>query len=592
MKTKHFLFGLFAAVALAGCSSDDTVTTDNGTVSDGEARYLTVNIATSNGSTRAGGDQAGELELYEEGFPNENEVASVRFYFFDTDGAAATVKADGTNYYDWNPADNTNAEIAMPNVEKKLHAVIVINTEKGDKLPASMVAVVNPVGLPTGNQTLAALQGIIGTNDAYATTDKFLMTSSVYKKGSEVGCEVTIDPAKLCTTEALALANPVDVYVERILAKVRLYTAWDENTTTTTKGLVQAKDAKGNAITDGEGHNIYVKFIGWNLTNTATSSYLFKNVNPAWDESKLFGTGNSWNDASNFRSYWAMNPTNLKLNNSGNTYSSITEKIGTKTTTSSDNLYDGDVFYCLENAADSTLETGAKKWYNPNKSLSNRTQVILAAQLVDENGEAISLAEWAGQKYTEIGVKTAMLNQVVNILYTKTSEGNNDVYASITADAVKLATASEAGKADSDAQGSKRYLSYLQLAASGESKSPYYKKNADGTYTQQTYAAVNQILSDVPGAKVWSSGQTYYYTDIQHLNQTTADDAAKYGKYGVVRNHIYDIAVTGLTGLGTPVLNPDENIIPQPVPDEYSYLAARINILSWRVVKSNVNLNW
>ena len=53
---------------------------------------------------------------------------------------------------------------------------------------------------------------------------------------------------------------------------------------------------------------------------------------------------------------------------------------------------------------------------------------------------------------------------------------------------------------------------------------------------------------------------------------------------GVVRNHIYAINVTKIAGLGTPVYNPDEIIYPETPEENEHYIAAQINILSWRVV--------
>lgn len=62
------------------------------------------------------------------------------------------------------------------------------------------------------------------------------------------------------------------------------------------------------------------------------------------------------------------------------------------------------------------------------------------------------------------------------------------------------------------------------------------------------------------------------------------------GAYGVVRNHSYQVVINSVTGLGTPVYNPDDVIDPEQPKDEESYLAARIKVLSWRVVKSTVDL--
>ena len=90
-------------------------------------------------------------------------------------------------------------------------------------------------------------------------------------------------------------------------------------------------------------------------------------------------------------------------------------------------------------------------------------------------------------------------------------------------------------------------------------------------------------MKELGSAKVWKDGYTYYYFDIKHLGN----------KIGVVRNHIYDANITKLTGLGTPVYNPDEIIYPEkPIDDEETFIAAQINILSWRIVKNDVELDW
>jgi hypothetical protein len=60
----------------------------------------------------------------------------------------------------------------------------------------------------------------------------------------------------------------------------------------------------------------------------------------------------------------------------------------------------------------------------------------------------------------------------------------------------------------------------------------------------------------------------------------------------MVRNHVYDIKIDGITGFGTPVYEPDKIITPEkPEEDVALNLSARINILSWHLVSQNVTLN-
>lgn len=93
-------------------------------------------------------------------------------------------------------------------------------------------------------------------------------------------------------------------------------------------------------------------------------------------------------------------------------------------------------------------------------------------------------------------------------------------------------------------------------------------------------AVINEKLASSP-IWLWTTGYTYYYLPIEHLG----------GKNGIVRNHLYDISITAINGFGTPVYDPEEIILPQrPIEDE-SYIAAQVNILSWKVVKNEVELN-
>ena len=80
---------------------------------------------------------------------------------------------------------------------------------------------------------------------------------------------------------------------------------------------------------------------------------------------------------------------------------------------------------------------------------------------------------------------------------------------------------------------------------------------------------------------------TYYFTDIQHLG--TPGSTAE---FGIVRNHSYVVNINAIVGLGTPVYDAF-NEIDEPVKptDTESFISAKINVLSWRLVDNNVTLN-
>ena len=86
-------------------------------------------------------------------------------------------------------------------------------------------------------------------------------------------------------------------------------------------------------------------------------------------------------------------------------------------------------------------------------------------------------------------------------------------------------------------------------------------------------------------AEIRKGGKAYYYVPIKHLGNT-----GELAEYGIVRNHFYKITLSGIKGFGTPVYNPDQVVKPVVPTYDDTYLAARIQVLQWRVVNQNANL--
>lgn len=605
MKALHLLFvSLLGMVLFCACSENDLPNVNDGEV-EKEGRYMAVEIISPSAAGTRAGTEPGSGD-FEEGIgtPDENKVNSLRFYFFDAVGNPVSIAVGNKNFLDATPVPVEDGK-DMPNVEQKLRAIIVISPENQAKV-TSMLAVANFDKAQLINTKDYSRNDLAGLASDYSSISKddgtanFMMTSSTYADANGQVTRTYIKPENLCTSEELALANPVKIYIERVVAKVRLNTNWNTSGKTASDGhtipameiiknvsyngktytAVKAKDAEGQAIKNGD-KDVYILFTKWDVTGKADKSYFIKKVNSTTAWTTLNGLW-FWNHPAYYRSYWAVNPSNVKLRY--DTHNNIKQDIGGFT-------------YCQENAADN-FEEGTKSSYNPANTTSNRTQVIIAAMLVtlDESNNAtpISLAKWAGVEYTEAGVKTAMFALSEHGIYVKetTGEGDSQVttYRTINEDEVELVTATEAGKANNQSEESERYLSYLKLTQNASINNVYYK-DREGKVQYENIEAVNKYLCDMPGAKIWHDGLTYYYTDIKHLGQTLNN--AGYGYYGVVRNHIYDIKIESVTGLGTPVLDPDENVIPQkPKEDNDTYIAAQIQILSWRIVNNNVDLEW
>ena len=554
MRIRTLFLSMVAGLAFVGCSSEEDITsgTDNG--NNGEPQFLTVSVNATSILTRATtleGD-------YEEGESNENTVSKVRFYFFDADGNAAQVKGEsGGTYYDVeNP---TGTEEDMPNVEKILTATLVIQTPAKDEVPTSIVAVVNP------KSDLGAVENISKLNEEIAdhsNTTLFIMSSSVYANGTTKMEAVNVAGHLYSTAEA-AKADPVIIHVERVLAKARL-----------TVGLTANESGVYKTSADGSlkygDEEIYVKFLGWNVTATARTSRLMKEINPSWS-ADLFSSTLLWNTADYYRSFWAVNPGTMNYN-----YGAFnTEDDAANAITAFDAGTEGspktNYTYLQENASDD---------YTNGTDPTKPSQVIIAAQLVKADGTTpIEFAEYAGERTTIDGLIAKYA--AASGLWKDNAEGTGKVGIDVTD--IELKTATTAGEADQNTPG--RYKVYAQLTVDAAKKTWYNSSSADAIVVD-----ANELLEGLGGAKVWKEGYTYYYFDIQHLNGSSTADVK--GKKGVVRNHIYAANIKTLTGLGTPVYDPGEVIYPEEPEDDETFIAAEIRILSWRVVKQDIDLKW
>lgn len=622
MKKKNLFFSFVAALAFAGCSSDEPlVDSGNGNGDgNGEIRYLAVNIVSpTEGGTRAAGDTFENQDpngnsKYEYGLETENSVKKVRFYFFDNDNKGVAVKTDGESYYDWDPADNDNYGEDKPNIEKTLKAVLVISTKAGDdrtKLPTKMAAVVNPTWNETPkstvdlsaleNNVLSAGKEFLSVSEDGTTTKYFLMSSSVYKNGTGVVKTSPVTTDNLQISQDAAEKMPVPIYVERAVAKVRLtsgITDADKVKTYTASNVTHtiyatgAKYKKNNSEED-----VYVEFLGWNLTAEANQSNMLKSIS-AWDD-KLFGTEVSWNYSPFFRSFWAINPEGTTYPNT-NTYTSLTTTGGYFGFEANKTLLN--YRYCRENAATNN-STGSKA------DATTNTKVIIAARLCDANGNNVELASYAGEYVSIEGLKSSILKTGIN-LYKEATDGDLTVgdkkYKKISEADITFKTVSEIAydgtdwstdkKNESKVATGSRYYVCAQLA---DNNTTWYTYNEPAkTIASVSSDVANTTLKNIGEFKIWKEAKTYYYFDIEHLAKvdnstlTDAQKQAQAGWYGVVRNHIYAANLNSVVGIGTPVYDPDEVIIPEKPSDDDTYIAAQIKILSWRVVNSNIDLNW
>lgn len=115
----------------------------------------------------------------------------------------------------------------------------------------------------------------------------------------------------------------------------------------------------------------------------------------------------------------------------------------------------------------------------------------------------------------------------------------------------------------------------------------YYTKTTSGatpTFTEVPKATVLAAI-EADKAEIRKDGRAYYYVPIKHLENTGG-----IAEYGIVRNHFYKITLTGITGFGTPVYDPNKVVVPAVPTYENTFLAARVQVLQWRVVNQDASL--
>ena len=548
---KYFIIAL-AALGFAACAEKMNDGPSPEQTGELEQSYIAINLMSSELDTRA------DDPVLEDGEEAEREVKSVHFFFF-RQGVPFAVNATGTA-----PGGGKNWLTAAPKFQKEedesnnisdySEVTLVLNNYKG-QYPDQIVAVINW----TPSQDEYSLEKLHTELVSLKGDNGFVMSNSVYMSDGKMVDATAIAESNIGSDEIEAKTNPVDIYVERVAAKVKVSTPatsdsegnWDKEKdwfyTGKTSGLITLADMT---------NNVYVKINNWSLYNARTQSDLLKTIDPRWSDSDL---GLTWNDSPHFRSYWATADAYAGAYINGNNFIWNTgESLG-------------DAQYCGENTT---------------SNVTDRTKLILKGQLVDEAGNAFELVKWNGQEMVKVdNLKKAVAAQLKYLVYSYTEDGEGKkTYTSISDADIDCI----AGTSQDAPKNVMNYQVYFQLTTDASDDSKNWAIKSGETYEDKDAAHINSYLvANIPPATVYAGGQTYYYIDIKHLG-TSGKDA----EYGIVRNHIYDIEIQSIKGYGTPVYSPDSNLVKPETPtdDPGVYVAAKINVLSWRVVKQGVNI--
>lgn len=588
-----YSLALAGALMLGACSSSDDLKDGGATANEGKS-YIAVNIksvGTAGAGTRADGDYPQGGGTYEDGTGNEGTISKVRFFFFNSDGSAYIMKNKDVNYLDLDASvSSSSAGEAghLQTIEGKTTAMLVIEGET-KTAPAYMIAVVNP-------QTLSKLEDkayresqlrdeftdksfVKITTDGTGNKqyDGFVMSNSVYAENGARVCASSVSGHVEENSEA-ATKNPVDIYVERVVAKattnVNTDKGWEQIASGADNGKYKIKVGKINIDAEHE-KDVYAVVQGWGLADENGQAELEKQIDVTTNNwtSAILGI-DPWTSPDYHRCFWSAS---VGITPESGTNPSVNHKFSEFTT-----QFGTTPLYTCPNTPTYTDFT---KGINENPYDNTLTKVLVAAKLVyyddDNNSHPADICKYRG---IQILGADNVLKQVAkdHSEYWTVDPTNPSKHVLLAHTDLEYTRTNLTG---SETDQLKSYEVRPVLKAGVK----VYKKTSDGSGSfekNDSNDELNNSLAQSP-VQVRKDGMTYYFTPIRHL----AQNKTEMGYYGVVRNHSYRITINTISGFGTPVYDPDEIIDPVIPKDTETYLAARINVLSWRVVPSSVDLD-
>ena len=570
-------------LVVASCSSSDDTGGDAQT-GNGTTSYLAVNLKTVGNAPTGNARQTRYTDsqngTYEDGVGVENKIKRVRFYFFNADGTPYilnNVNGKG-NYIDRevtvNPGDHSQT------VEGITETVLVLNGEN-HVAPASMLTVINPDINPELLQNGAALRWSVMRKELKGTkfydNDHFMMSNSTYEEAGNDLCTTQLTGKTYASSDD-AQSHPVNVYVERVNAKVNanvVGTNFEKETADVIFDGVSMKDnqktkvgvlslAKEDGTSDKK--EIFAYIVGWGLASENGKAELFKQIDTQKFTDEILGIS-PWSSADYHRSFWSLSVP------FGGTGADKNEPVNHKFSEYTHKL--GEAVYTLPNTPTEAIDDAHV--YN-----NTLTKFVVAARLAykdaDNSLKPAEICEYKGQEFLGTDNLKKTFVKEISRYYKKVpvAAGEPDKYVNLDPSDITFTTTAPSGTQAKD---------YEVFATLANPDITLYEQKG-GVWNEVTdKSVVYNMLQGTP-AEVRKGGMAYYYTTIKHLGKK-----GKLGEYGIVRNHSYQISLNSIKGFGTPVYNPEKIIVPTVPSDDKTYLAAKINVLSWRVVPSQVDLD-
>lgn len=590
---KNMAWTMAATLVMAACSDslDESDNTGQGPLT-GEG-YVKVAINMPSVSSTRAFDESTDLD---DGLDKEWTVKNGIIAFFegkDVEGEAKFVKAYDLGTMTDNSTTNNNHVSNIPYAKTlnapvlsdgntQMYALVILNNGENNSLASvdnegKRLTLKNgdaPIMLESGTSTFKDLDGakwVLNSTDITSDDNGFLMLNApLYYSNtqnaddSNNGKTQTLVPVTVYSDETTANQNPVNIYVERIVAKV------DVSISNLTQ-IGEDSNKKGLAVKDESVYygdqvvfvddNSSAEPLGWVLNVTNKNTKPLRNVSEITDWLKLSSITNrnfigttsvegNWK-----RIYWAIDnnydgtssDTDFNIYRSNSTENPLPINWGEYSTgtDASATIYPQ---YCLENTA-----------HAADMKENNTTCVLIKAIYLVDGIDAVD------KSFFMIGDNAVTLSKTEFLSKIKTTLGITEP-------------------------------SNITLGIDEDVDGGYYK-GADKlkeliTGLDNSGATYDEALNSLGEIRYYKDGGCYYYSvPIQHfeINQPTGQEVTDdnfLGGYGVVRNNWYQIQINSVSGPGEPGVDPGE----EPIVKDEGYIKCTINVLSWAKRSQGVDL--
>lgn len=401
---------------------------------------------------------------------------------------------------------------------------------KLEKLPVSVACVVNYI-TKSYDGDLNASNRRVETTGIEANKYFHMSSSKYYDAAHNRVFETPVTPEMLCDTKEAAAnntANPLIINVERYVAKVEVKNVEGDN--------LKLENGELNPLTGPNANQVKAK-ISFTpeytfLTAQTTEAYTIKKL-PEWNKVKNQGLDDlmewdKFNTIDEKRSSWVDSTLNMDIK-----YETLANlQAGAKTFGTNPTYYTFD---------------------NLEKLLARRTSVVVAGKYTVKDDQGNPLADTDGTFYL-----VAFRDDSFEVYKTKE-------------DAIKAM-----GGEDGDE------LVPEGVIPEGKTELPLYKDQSEWT----GWTGWMEIKGkDLPTRCIKYSGGYGYYAQPLYVAEL---NGRRYR--AVVRNHRYAVSITGISGMGVGIPDPNQPIIPLTPPnptDQDYFLHMSVKVLPWREVKNS-----